>query len=198
VPAPHLPAVRGPVKVTGSRLHGSPRMAVPRIALTGILLESNAFSPPATEADFRGLCYLEGDEILANARSPASPMAMEMTAFVRTMDATGPWRPLPLVFTGCQPWGPVEHRSLERTLEDILARLAAAGPVDGIYVANHGAMVSTTDPDPDGEMLARLRSAVEPRVPVELTLDLHANVSERMVESVDLTVAYQTNPHVDM
>ena len=173
-------------------------MPGPRIALTGIMLESNAFSPTATEADFRNLYYLEGESILAEAAADASPMAMEMTSFISTMNATGPWTPVPLVFTGCQPWGPIEHSFFSRTVDDIVERLAAAGPVDGVYVANHGAMVSTDTHDPDGEMLARLREAVGPDVPIVLTLDLHANISERMVDSVDVTVAYQTNPHVDM
>lgn len=170
----------------------------PRIALCGVMLESNALSPPATEDDFRNLYYLEGDEILAEAAADASVMAMEMTAFVRAMDATGPWRPVPLVMTACQPWGPVDHEFFRRTVDDVVARLAAAGPVDGIYVANHGAMISTATGDPDGEMLAALREAAGPGVPIVVTLDLHGNVSERMVESCDVVVSYQTNPHVDM
>ncbi len=173
-------------------------MSGPRIALTGIMLESNAFSPTATEADFRSLYYLEGDAILTEAAADASPMAMEMTAFVRTMNATGAWSPVPLVFTGCQPWGPVDHGFFERTVDALVERLEAAGPVDGVFVANHGAMVSTQTHDPDGEMLARLRAVVGPDVPIILTLDLHANLSEQMVDSVNVTVGYQTNPHVDM
>lgn len=173
-------------------------MSGPRIALAGMMLESNAFSPTATEADFRNLYYLEGDEILAEARASASPMAMEMTSFVRTMNATGLWEPVPLVFTGCQPWGPVEHSFFARTVEDIANRLSSAGPVDGVFVANHGAMVSTETHDPDGEMLARIRQIIGPEPPILLTLDLHANISPQMIDSVDVTVAYQTNPHVDM
>lgn len=171
---------------------------VPTVALCGIMLESNAFSPVATEADFRNLYYLEGEEILNEASASASPMAMEMTAFIRTMNATGPWSPAPLVFTGCQPWGPVEHGFFERTVDDIVRRLSDCGPVDAVFVANHGAMVSDKEHDPDGYLVERLRAVVGPDVPVVMTLDLHANISERMVSSVDVTVSYQTNPHVDM
>jgi microcystin degradation protein MlrC len=170
----------------------------PKIALCGMMLESNAFSPVATEGDFRNLYYLKGDTIVAQAREGESAMAMEMSAFVRTMDVTGPWEPAPLVMTGCQPWGPVEHRFFVRTVDDMVARLQAVGPVDGVYVANHGAMVSTQSHDPDGEMLRRIREVVGPQVPIILTLDLHANISEQMVECANVTVAYQTNPHVDM
>ncbi|MDH3317601.1 MAG: M81 family metallopeptidase [Gammaproteobacteria bacterium] len=170
----------------------------PRIALCGIILESNAFAPVATEDDFRGRYYFEGDEILDQAAEAHSVMPMEMSAFVRAMHATGPWSPAPLVLTGCQPWGPVDSPFFNRTVDAIIERLDAGGPVDGVYVANHGGMTATEDHDPDGEMLARIRAAVGDQVPIIATLDLHANISDRMIESSDVLIGYQTNPHVDM
>ena len=170
----------------------------PRVALCGISLESNAFSPVADEADFRGLCYLEGEDLLRSARGEASTVAMEMHGFVGAMDVTGPWVPVPLIFTASHPWGPVRQAFFDRVLEDIVARLEASGGVDAVYVANHGAMVATGSPDPDGDMLSRLRAAVGPDVPIVATLDLHANISEAMVEAADVLVSYLTNPHVDM
>ena len=79
-----------------------------------------------------------------------------------------------------------------------MARLEASAPLDAVYVANHGAMVSTATPDPDGEILARIRAAAGPGAAIVATLDLHANISERMVDSADVIIGYQTNPHVDM
>lgn len=170
----------------------------PRVALCGVSLESNAFSPVAREADFRTLCYLEGEELLRAARGEASTVAMEMHGFVGAMDVTGPWEPVPLVFTASHPWGPVEQAFFDRVLDDIVARLRASGGVDAVYVANHGAMVATGSSDPDGDMLSRLRAAVGPGIPIVATLDLHANISETMVEAADVLVSYLTNPHVDM
>ena len=172
--------------------------SAPRVALCGISLESNAFSPVATEADFRALCYLVGDDILAAASREASTLAMEMQGFLSAMNVTGPWQPIPLVFTASHPWGPVEQGFFDNVVDDIVTRLRASGGVDAVYVANHGAMVATGSADPDGDMLSRLRSAVGSDVPMVATLDLHANVSEAMVEAADVLVAYQTNPHVDM
>ena len=174
------------------------RRAAPRIALAGMSLESNAFAPTATEADFRARYYLEGGEILAEARRPASVISAEMSAAVRTLDATGPWAPAPAVVTDCPPSGPVDHAFFAATVEAIVSRLEASAPLDAVYVANHGAMVSTGTPDPDGEMLARIREAVGPGAAVVVTLDLHANLSERMVKAADVVIGYQTNPHVDM
>ena len=58
-------------------------------------------------------------------------------------------------------------------------------------------MVSTGGPDPDGELYEMVRAAVGGAVPVVATVDLHANISERMVANVDALVSYRTNPHMD-
>ena len=169
--------------------------SIPRIALAGFVLESNAFAPVATEQDFRSRYYFEGEQILEQARAERSQIPREMAAFVAAMDATGPWQPVPLILTGCQPWGPVDQGFFATTLDRMLTMLEAQ-PVDAVYVANHGAMVATTSSDPDGEMLSALRKVVGPNAPIVCTLDLHANVSSRMARSAML-VSYLTNPHVD-
>ncbi|GMQ76319.1 MAG: M81 family metallopeptidase [Gammaproteobacteria bacterium] len=170
----------------------------PRVALAGVVLESNSFAPVVGEEDFRNRYYFEGREILEQAAAAHSVMPMEMTAFVRAMHATGPWQPLPLILTGTEPGGPVEHGFFVRTVDAMIAALAKAGPVDAVYLSNHGAMTTTESHDPDGEMTARVREAVGPDATIVVTLDLHANISERLVEAADLIVGYQTNPHVDM
>ncbi len=169
----------------------------PRIAICGIDLESNAFSPPASEADFKSLCYLEGEEILADARSTAPRSIADVVGFVGTMDATGPWEPVPLVYTHCHPWGPADQDFFDRIVAQIAEGIAAY-PVDAIFVANHGAMLTTGSQDPDGDFLEHLRDTAGSDVPIVVTLDLHANVSARMAEAADVLIAYQTNPHVDM
>ena len=169
----------------------------PRVAICGIDLESNAFSPPASEADFRGLCYLEGAEILSDARGEAPRAIADVVGFVKTMDVTGDWEPAPLVYTHCHPWGPADQQFFDRVVAQIVNGVSA-DKIDAVYVANHGAMLTTESMDPDGDLLERLRAAVGPEVPIVVTLDLHANVSSRMAEAADVLIAYQTNPHVDM
>ncbi len=78
------------------------------------------------------------------------------------------------------------------------AGLAEAGAVDAVYVCNHGGMTATHTFDPDGEMVTRIRKAVGPKARIVMTLDLHANISDAMVDGCDLIVGYRTNPHVDM
>jgi microcystin degradation protein MlrC len=170
----------------------------PRIALLGFSIECNKFAPPATEADFSARAYAAGDELLAETRAAHPRISQEMPAFVAAMDRTGPWTPVPLRLAQAQPNGPVVHAFFERLMAEWREGLERAKPLDGIYVCAHGAGLTTEDDDPDGALLAMVREIVGPTVPIVATFDLHANVSERMVESIDVFIGYRTNPHLDM
>jgi microcystin degradation protein MlrC len=169
----------------------------PRIAILGIHLESNAFAPVTTGDDFRTACYLEGEALLAEAARTAPAMPAEIPGFIEAMNASGPWEPVPILITGTEPGGPAEQSFVGETLSRMRTLLQAAGPLDGIYVCNHGAMVATVDPDPDGKVYALARTMVGPTRPVVATVDLHANISDSMVAHADVIVSYRTNPHVD-
>lgn len=169
----------------------------PRIALIGLHLESNAFSPVSTEGDFRSLCYQEGPEILQDAAREAPLQPAEMTAFIRRLTARGDWQPVPVLVTAAEPGGPIDQAWFETILERVGQALDAAGPIDGAYISNHGGMVATVDQDPDGTLYALVRAKAGPGVPVVATVDLHANISDRMASCADVIVSYRTNPHVD-
>jgi microcystin degradation protein MlrC len=168
-----------------------------RVAIVGFHLESNAFAPVSEERHFRSLCYFEGEDIAREARKAAPALPAEVPAFYREMDALGKWTPVPIVVTACEPGGPVDERFFQATLGAMRQRLSSAGKLDAVYISNHGGMVSTAGPDPDGELYAMVRGVVGPTVPVVATVDLHANISERMVQNVAALVSYRTNPHMD-
>ena len=80
----------------------------PRIAILGMHLESNAFAPVSSEADFRQSCYFEGDAMLAEAAKPAPNMPAEIPGFIEVMNAGGAWQAVPIVIAAVEPGGPVE------------------------------------------------------------------------------------------
>jgi microcystin degradation protein MlrC len=79
----------------------------------------------------------------------------------------------------------------------MLDLLGSGGPWDGVLLALHGAAVCEAYPDADGEIAARVRAVAGSEVPIGLTIDMHANISPRMVDNVTATVVYRTNPHLD-
>ncbi|BBK34228.1 microcystin degradation protein MlrC [Stella humosa] len=175
----------------------SPNAANPRIAILGIHHEGSRFAPPLNEADTREWGQLDGAEMWADANA-ARPRSMGgLWGFVRAMNVTGPWTPVPITYLDCGAAGAIEHGWYVRVRDEMRRQLEAAMPVDGVYFPQHGASITTEELDPDGELFQMARDIVGPGVPIVATLDLHANVSDRMVQSTDLLVAYRTNPHTD-
>ncbi len=175
-----------------------PPTSPPRVAILGFSIECNKFAPVATKAHFTARTHLEGEAILAEARAPNPRMLAETPGFVAAMEASGPWVPIGIALAMTEPNGPVEHAFFVELLATIERRLRAALPVDAVYICSHGAAVTTEEDDPDGLLFERVRQIVGAQVPIAATLDLHANVSERMVRSLDAFIGYRTNPHLDM
>lgn len=170
----------------------------PRIALLGFSIECNRFAPVATRADFTSRCYLEGEAVVSDARSAAPRALAEMPGFVADMDAAGPWQPVPILLAMAEPNGPVEAGFFAEMMAIWRRGLEAAkGQVDGVYCVMHGAGLTTDDHDPEGAIQAMIRDIVGD-IPLVCSYDLHANVSDRMVATVDAFVGYRTNPHMDM
>lgn len=170
----------------------------PRIALLGFSIECNRFAPVATRADFTSRCYLEGEAVVTDARSAAPRALAEMPGFVADMDAAGPWQPVPILLAMAEPNGPVEAGFFAEMMAIWRRGLEAAkGQVDGVYCVMHGAGLTTDDHDPEGAIQAMIRNILGD-IPLVCSYDLHANVSDRMVATVDAFVGYRTNPHMDM
>lgn len=104
---------------------------------------------------------------------------------------------VPLLWTSGGAGGMVTRDAFERIAASLVGRLSEAMPVDAVYLDLHGAMVTEDFEDGEGEVLRRVRAAVDADVPVVISLDYHANVTPQMVELSDALIAYRTYPHVD-
>ena len=168
------------------------------IAVGGLQHETNTFAPSKADyaafEDGGGWPELTfGDAIaprLAGANIPA-------TGALDALHAAG-HRTIGLTWGAASPSAHVTRDAFERIVGDMLRRLQEAGPVDGVYLDLHGAMVTEHLDDGEGELLARVRRIVGPNVPVVASLDLHANMTRAMVEHCDGLAAYCTYPHIDM
>jgi microcystin degradation protein MlrC len=105
---------------------------------------------------------------------------------------------LPLLSARAQPAGVVDQRAFETMLGWFLARLEAAMPVDGVLLDLHGAMVSEDHEDAEGAFIEAVRRFVGPDLPIVVTLDLHANITQQMADQANVIIGFDTYPHVDM
>ncbi|MEP7156632.1 MAG: M81 family metallopeptidase [Betaproteobacteria bacterium] len=172
--------------------------AAPRIALGCFMLESNAHSPVATREEFAQNYLQFGEEMARDWQSEHPGNSKCLTGFVEGMNTGAAWQPLPLMGTMVGASGPIDQVFFDEVVREMSERLKAVMPVDGVFLSLHGAAIGTVETDPDGTLLAAMRAIVGPDIPIIATLDLHANVSQKMVDNADVLVVYRTNPHVDM
>jgi microcystin degradation protein MlrC len=169
-----------------------------RVAAAQIAHETNVFSAVKTDlAAFEASGLHFGPAVIEIARGANT----EFWGFVTGAEAQG-FDLEPILAVWATPSGLVTADAIEHVtglLDDGLRRARAEGrPLDGVLLALHGAMVTEIDDDGDGYILKIVREIVGPDVPVVATLDLHANISPRMVELADTLIGYDTYPHIDM
>ena len=172
-----------------------------RIAIGGFLHESHSFAPLPTGwrqfIETGGFPALQHPATLLDTLRPISVPAAGAIAEAEAAGVTL----CPLVWAFANPAGPVTSEAFERIaglLIGALSNALEAGPLDGVYLDLHGAMVSDDFADAEGEVLRRVRAVVGPDVPITASLDPHANLTERMVELSDALVPFRTYPHIDM
>jgi microcystin degradation protein MlrC len=169
-----------------------------RIAVGGFLHETNTFAPTkATHADFvhggGWPAMAQGADVLKVMRD----INVGLAGFVKAAEANG-WELVSTISCGASPSAHVTEDAYERIVKVMVEGIAAAGPLDAVYLDLHGAMVTEHLDDGEGEILARVRKVIGKDLPLVVSLDLHANVTPQMVEHADALIAYRTYPHVDM
>jgi len=169
-----------------------------RIAVGGFQHETNTFAP--TKARYEDFVRASGWPGLTRGEPLFEAVAginIPVAGFVDAARKMG-HELVPLVWGNTEPSAHVTGDAYERIAATLIGDLAAALPVDAVYLDLHGAMVAEHLEDGEGELLARVRALVGPGVPIVASLDLHANVTERMVGQASALVAYRTYPHIDM
>jgi microcystin degradation protein MlrC len=162
-----------------------------RVFVGSMLHESNTFAGLRTSLeDFRPMY---GWDVL---RAPPSHGDEAAAGILATLSERGV-EVVPSVFAHALPSGIVTREAYEHLRDRLLGDLERALPVAGVCLALHGAMYTESTDDPEGEVLERVRELVGPATPITCALDMHGNVTPRMVHAVNAICAYRTAPHVD-
>jgi microcystin degradation protein MlrC len=104
---------------------------------------------------------------------------------------------VPLLVASAVPGGPLTPECYWKLKSELLGRLKAAMPIDGVILALHGAALAEDVGDVEGDLLQAVRELVTPSIPVLATLDCHAYVTDEMIQSTDALLAWETYPHKD-
>jgi microcystin degradation protein MlrC len=151
-----------------------------RIAMGGIMIECCTFSPLLTQLDYFRI--LRADEMLPNYPFLAKFSQHE---FIPTLHARS------------IPGGSVEPEAYRQIKTEFLERLKNAGQIDGLFLHLHGAMHVYGMDDAEGDWIAAAREVVGPDCLISASFDLHGNISQRIIDNLDMLTTYRTAPHVD-
>lgn len=167
---------------------------MPRVLTARFMHETNTFSRVKTDmALIRRRDFHLGNEIPAAFRGTRSALGATFEA----ADKYG-WTLVHPVSANPNPSGIVADAAFEEIAGMILGAAETKPPIDGVLLHLHGAMVTQSHEDAEGELLARLRAMLGAEAPIVATLDLHANVTRRMAENANALIAFRTYPHIDM
>ena len=165
-----------------------------RIATGSFTHESSTFTTVETTRDSfhtQRFGYLRGGEVLERFDGTNSAVG----GFLAGCREHG-YELIPTIYAGAPPSAPVPRAVFDEILGDMLARIEAAGPLDGVLLDLHGAMVAEGIDDGEGHILAAVRQLVG-EIPVIAQFDIHSNVSPAMVESGDVLIGHETYPEID-
>lgn len=162
--------------------------------MAGLDTETNTFSPIPTGLDSFAECLLaHGDA----TRRPLNWCSAQLNAWRQLGEARG-WEIIESLCAVAEPAGITSGAVYESFREEILRDLRAAGPVDFVILALHGAMVADGYDDVEGDLMTHVREQVGPRVPIGAELDLHCHISDRMTDAATALVLYKEYPHTDI
>ena len=153
-----------------------------RIAVGGIHVECSTYNPvQVRERDFT---ILHGDQLLKAA----------YFAFLRDYPAEF----APLLHARAVPGGPIAREAYDILKAEFLRGLADSGPFDGVYLAMHGAMFVEGLEDAEADWIGAVRARVGPDCKIAVSYDLHGNVTQGIVDAIDIFSTYRTAPHIDV
>lgn len=184
-----------PARWTGERKG----LSMIRIAVAGFQHETNSFGADIADlAAFErhdawpGLCA--GKDLIAQTAGINLPV----TGFIEAAGAEPDVAVAPILWCAAEPSAPVTDHAFETIAARIVDGVASSGPIDGVYLDLHGAMIVDSFPDGEGELVRRVRAVVGAKTPIVISLDMHANVTADLVRLTDSICLYRTYPHIDM
>ena len=172
-------------------------MSRKRVAIGGFQHETNTFAPTlATFEDFLMHDAWPGLTRGAEMMDAVAGKNLPITGFIESGGTT--CELIPLLWGSAEPSSYVTTHAFDTIAGMMTETLEQAGHLDAVYLDLHGAMVVENHEDGEGEVLRRVREVVGGTVPVVVSLDFHANITEALSEFATGLTIFRTYPHLDM
>jgi len=152
-----------------------------RVAFGGIQIECSTYSRIRTRME--DFTLKRGQELADD------PFFSLLKAYPYSFD--------PMLLATAVPGGPVERETYDELKAEFLRRITTLLPLDGLYLAMHGAMYVEAMQDAEGDWISAARQAVGKDCLITASLDLHGNLSRRVIDNLDMLSAFRTAPHID-
>jgi microcystin degradation protein MlrC len=161
-----------------------------RVLIAELKQETSTFNPaPTCYYDFR---IMDGPDVITSYRSTKT----EISGAIDVFEADGRIELVPTLAAASVSGGPIVTADLDRLLGEFAEAVSEHRDVDAAYICLHGAMAGEDEDDPEGRVLTDIRSILGDS-PIVVSLDLHAVITDRMVDAADILVPFHTYPHVD-
>jgi microcystin degradation protein MlrC len=175
-----IAALASPLARFGSS--GIGRAAGPkRVAFGGIQIECSTYTPI--------LARMEDFQV------HRGPQLADMPFFSHLKTYPFPFQPT--LLAQAVPGGAVEAKTYHQLKAEFLQRVKGLLPLDGLYLAQHGAMFVEGMQDADGDWIASAREVVGPNCLITASFDLHGSLSHKIINNLDMLSAFRTAPHID-
>lgn len=163
-----------------------------RIAVGMLQFEGNSQSPVSTTIDdFQNIMLAEGEDVLNIVQGTQTELAGALELFSHfDVDL------VPLIAANGNAGGRVTQSAYQQLHAMLRNRLNQAESLDAVYLALHGAFIAEDKNDVDGVILEDVRSIVG-GIPIAVSLDLHANITQKMAVNADFIIGYRHYPHDD-
>jgi len=184
-----------------------------RLGYARIYQETCPFSPiQTTRQDFLATHFVSGEALARSCRLsgnevPGMLRNAELSGFVEAVHEANlkarvtrapRCEAVPLFSAGVVPRGSLTPDTFAWLCTELTERLRAAGPLDGLYLCLHGSMqVQGLDTSPEVVLLRAAREVLGPKLPIAISLDLHAHVTPELLELSEIVCPYRTVPHRD-
>ncbi len=166
-----------------------------KIVIAQFCHETNSFNPKkADKKAFENYRWQVGAELIEKQRG----VSTDLGGFIDYIENFSDITLIPTVGLETMPCGHVTDDVYDYVLENVLKTIKENLPIDGVFFHFHGAMVAESHPDVEGDLSQAIRNLIGKDVPFMGTLDLHANVTEKMANNLDVLIPYDCYPHTDI